>query len=107
MRGFMLIDGERSQEPWARRHNSAVAGARSKCSSGSIVHMLDAVSYYMQEHRNMYDSPIGDDYVLGPAVADILRGALVLLNGETGHLDCGTLDKAIRDLAADHNLDIG
>lgn len=40
---------------------------------------------------------IGEDYVLGPEWATIGRALLALLNGETGRLDCGTLDGIIRD----------
>jgi hypothetical protein len=35
--------------------------------------------------------------VIGDAWEEIGRAILVLLNGETGRLDCGTLDAFIRD----------
>lgn len=66
---------------WKERHNSAVDS------------YISAVS----DHRARYESPIGDDGVLGPEWRDIGLGIRGLLNGETGRLDCGTLDAFILD----------
>jgi hypothetical protein len=43
--------------------------------------------------------------VLGPCWEKVASGALGLLNGETGGLDCGTVDGAVRRLAAEHGVD--
>lgn len=60
---------------------------------------------YATAHRDMYDSPIGDDGVLGPAWLDALKGLRTLLNGETGDLDCGDFDARIVALASENGFD--
>lgn len=59
---------------------------------------------YAQAHRTMYDAPIGDDSVLGPAWFDAAKGLAALLNGETGDLDCGDFDAKIRALVTEHGF---
>lgn len=63
-----------------------------------VVDILRALAEYADAHRNRYESEIGLDGVLGDGFEQIASGLLVLLNGETGRLDCGTLDGAIRKL---------
>src|SRR5689334_11744723 len=58
----------------------------------AVVEMFKGWAKYAEDHKARYESPIGDDGVLGDyweSIGDALRG---LLNGETGRLDCGTLD---------------
>lgn len=56
----------------------------------------------------LYEDPneyaIGDDYVQGPIVADMLVSLLGLLDFETGRIDCGRVDNWVRETAAVHNL---
>lgn len=58
-----------------------------------------ALADYADAHALRYESDLGEDYVLGPAWLDALKSARVLLNGETGRLDCGTLDALAFDMA--------
>lgn len=60
--------------------------------------MLKALACYADSHARQYASPIADDGLLGEAWRDALRGVRALLNGETGRLDCGDVDKAILDM---------
>lgn len=67
--------------------------------------MIEGLSLYLESHRNTYDSPVGDDYVLGPHATDIANGLLGLLNGETGRIDCGKMDAWIRKIALQAGLE--
>lgn len=80
---------------WQGRHRLAVHAPRDG-EERSIVWMLRAWLQYADSHRNRFESGIGEDYILGPKWETIGRGILGLLNGETGRLDCGTLDGCIR-----------
>lgn len=57
-----------------------------------IVNLRMALEQYQIWHSRTYGSRIGDDGILGPAWADMVRSFRTLLNGQTGRLDCGTLD---------------
>jgi hypothetical protein len=70
-----------------------------------MVDMLRGWSEYARDHKARYEDVIGNDGVLGvewEAVGDALRG---LLNGETGRLDCGTLDGFILNTMKEHGID--
>lgn len=58
-------------------------------------------------HLARYETPIGEDCVLGPAWLSGLRALRVLLNAELGDLDAGICDRYLIDLASEHgcNLD--
>jgi hypothetical protein len=81
---------------WQDRHNLAML----EPSAGfefALVHMLRGWHRYAQVHLQRFESPIGDDGVLGREWQAIGQALLGLLKGETGRLDCGTLDGFIRD----------
>ena len=59
--------------------------------------MAKGFAQYAETHQRQFESTIGEDYVLGPEWAQIGKGILGLLNGETCRLDCGTVDGFIRD----------
>jgi hypothetical protein len=69
-----------------------------------IVRMFDALRLYADCHRECYESPIGEDYVIGEHWKQMASGLLGLLNGETGTLDCGTWDRNIRRLAKENGF---
>lgn len=58
-----------------------------------------ALADYADAHALRYGSALGDDCMLGPAWLDALKAARVLLNGELGRLDGGTLDALAFDMA--------
>jgi hypothetical protein len=87
---------------WARRH--VAAWHSPNATEGPIVHLVTAVASYADSYAERYGSLIGEDYVLGgggagDGWASILRGIRVLLNGETGRLDCGTVDSMLVRMA--------
>ena len=53
----------------------------------------------IEAHKEQYGMNIADDYILGAAWLEIAKQVRVLLNGELGRLDGGTLDRAITSLA--------
>jgi hypothetical protein len=67
-----------------------------------VVAMFGALEHYARTHGTRFESPISEDGYLGPVWFTMARGLLDLLNGETGRLDCGTIDRAVRKLAAEH-----
>lgn len=67
----------------------------------AIVFMLKGWAEYADAHAIRYEGdPIGTDGVLGEHWEAIGKGILGLLNGETGRLDCGTIDGVVRKIGA-------
>jgi len=85
---------------WQDRHNDAMRYPHAGFES-AIVHLLNGWVEYASHHRKQYISSIGDDGVLGPEWWEIGKALRHLLNGETGRLDCGTLDAFILDTMVD------
>lgn len=81
---------------WQDRHDAAMLAPRPGFEA-AIVGMLNGWHLYAGTHQFRFESPIGDDGVLGPEWQAIGQALLGLLNGNTGRLDCGTLDAFIRD----------
>jgi len=83
-------------DQWRGRHLAAMRDPQAG-HEAALVKMLTGWQYYAAAHRARYGSEVGDDGVLGPEWAAIGRALRGLLNGETGRLDCGTLDATILD----------
>ena len=81
---------------WQDRHDAAIMASTDGHEAG-MVKMLKGWQQYATAHHSRFGSAIGEDYVLGPQWQAIGEGLIGLLNGETGRLDCGTLDAFIRD----------
>ncbi len=96
---------------WDVRHNTAIGAALGSgmavpiSQEMAIPQMLRAWENYAKAHAKRFDAKIGEDYVLGPAWQDIGLGIRSLLNGESGRLDCGTLDAFILDTLSDNGID--
>lgn len=67
--------------------------------------MLLAWAGYAVAHRMRYESPIGDDGVLGPAWQAQGEALLTLLNGERGELDGGLCDRIVRAVLANEGCE--
>lgn len=79
---------------WQGRHTAAFLDPVTS-HERALVFILKGWEEYAEGHEDAYESPIGEDYVLGDDWAKIgfaLRG---LLNGDLGRLDGGTLDAFI------------
>lgn len=88
------------EERWGQAHLDAFFGRN--CSKGTqgraIASMTRALAEYADAHEKMFECPIGDDHVLRPHWADMVRAVRGMLNGETGNLDCGTMDRLLCDM---------
>lgn len=92
-----------SRYTWMAQHNEAIDYP--KGFEVPVVRMLLYWAKYAEEHNKRFESPIGEDYVLGPqwqTLGESIRG---LLNGETGRLDCGTLDGFILQTMRENGFD--
>ena len=63
----------------------------------AIVSGCKALSEYRATHAARHCAPIGEDHFLGPVWLAWARAIRALLNGETGRLDCGTIDQFLCD----------
>jgi predicted RNA methylase len=80
-----------------REHAAAIANPAAGFER-PVVAMVKALAEYADAHRQRYGDPIRQDYILGEYWHMLGEALIGLLNGETGRLDCGTLDRTIRDL---------
>lgn len=64
----------------------------------AVVLMFRGLTEYADAHAKRYGGRVADDHVLGESWHWLGEALIGLLNGETGRLDCGTLDGQIRDL---------
>ena len=71
----------------------------------TILQLAAHLETYADCHRELYETGICDDSVLGPPWEDMCESLLSLLNGETGNLDCGRMDGKIRRLMREHGSD--
>jgi hypothetical protein len=78
---------ERSYAAWQQRHNTAM----NVPSRYEMPHVL-----LQRLARLLVDLRITEDMVLREAFENVASAAVILLNGERGRLDGGTLDGALR-----------
>lgn len=64
----------------------------------AVVTLYRGLAEYADANQKRYGDKIGDDGVLGEYWHWLGEALIGLLNGETGRLDCGTLERQIRDL---------
>jgi hypothetical protein len=60
--------------------------------------MLKGWQHYARSHKRRYETPIGEDYVLGRYWAETGLAIKRLLDGETGGFDCGSIAANITDM---------
>lgn len=96
--------GSEGQE-WARRHlmawefGNASADHGPKRTEAIIRDQIIAWARYGEQHRMVYRQDIGKDGVLGIGFKAIGQAIRILLQGQTGRLDQGTLDKLVLNIA--------
>lgn len=94
---------------WQERHNAAIARAETterNAHSTAFLKMFDGWVAYGETHKVEFGRLIGDDHFLGPVWLEIGKNLAQLLNGDTGQLDSGTLDAAIRNYATQQGFDL-
>ena len=92
-----------SLDPWEVRHNNAVTCPTP--TEAILISMIQSVALYIRQQESVIDEP-WFDYVLGVGIGEIIGGIRVLLNGDIGRLDGGTLDSVLWDLAARSSFDL-
>jgi hypothetical protein len=102
-------NGSSTDYRFARDHRDAMMQLPTRhpaaAFENAIVRMLRALAIYADAHFERFDSPLGEDYVLGDAWADALDGVRRLLEGERGRLDAGAVDNMIRNMAELNGFD--
>lgn len=93
-----LVQQPAEAPSWLISHHKALQ--RPLDSEAPIVSLRSALIQYGIYYAERYEGcMLGEDRVLGPGWLQIASGYLALLNGETGRLDCGSLDAELRDMA--------
>ena len=80
---------------WKERHLQAITSPNGE--ERGLVDLLRGWLGYADTYKDRYGAGIGQDYFIGPIWAQIGKSIRELLNGETGRLDCGTVDGLILD----------
>lgn len=84
-------------EAWKINHRLALR------KGGPVLTLLQGWHEYARQYLRLYESHIGEDYVLGPVWEIIGRSLRELLNGELGGLDAGTLDTFLTNTLHAHH----
>jgi hypothetical protein len=87
----------------ASQHINALAG-KTNDFGRSLIKMLDGWQDYAKSHEVRYESPIGDDYVIGVYWAELGLAIKRLLDGETGGLDCGSISHNVLALLSEQGF---
>lgn len=93
-------------EDWKRRHAMAMAAPQPGTQEQAVAELVKAWKLYAAAHERAYNTKVGKDSVLGPAWESIGHALRVLLNGETGRLDCGMLDSDILKLMERNGIEV-
>lgn len=70
-----------------------------------VVGLAYSLARYADEYHNRTGIEVGEDHYSDDYFGDMLRALVALLNCDTGGLDCGTMDRALRELAKNVGLD--
>ena len=89
-----VMEKETAGNKWGALHVRAFQAPVRK-EARALVHLVTGLALYADAHESAYESGIGEDGVLGECWEDIAQGIRGLLNGETGGLDAGTLEKLL------------
>jgi hypothetical protein len=101
-----IVDLQRMNAGCGQRHHDAMGHvAHEATHEKALSLLLQGLALYAEAYEKRYESKLGTDCVLGEEWLDMARGFTGLLNGELGHLDGGTLDGTIRDLALEAGFD--
>lgn len=81
---------------WDKRHNEALENPL--FFERAVVSMLTGLEMYIHDHQERYEDEVFNDGVLSRYIVDVANGIRGLLNGETGRLDCGTIDARLVEI---------
>lgn len=95
----LRLDPKNNQ--WVTRHlNAWLAPEAFEYPIRQLIGGLDAYGKMVRKNGRL----VGEDLVLGPAVKSIAESILVLLNGDIGRFDGGTLDKLVRAICVEYGV---
>lgn len=100
---FAAAPTRKADGPWILRH---AAACRLPKGTELIVRLIHAWGLYAAAHYREHGRLIGEDAVLGASWKRMGHELLVLLNGDLGRLDGGSLDHGIREFAKQHGVDL-
>lgn len=89
---------------WLSEHLAALKAPRPGFEN-ALELLLRGFEAYASAHAVRYESPIGEDLIMGEAWQMIGHALIGMLGGDTGRFDCGTLDARIRKVLADNGID--
>lgn len=101
-----ISDHPGSESEWQRRHLNAIRSPFPE-KERPFLQMLQGWLDYAKSHEARFDSPIGEDHILGNAWIRLGLALNDVLDGDLGpRLDCGTLSTIIVDNLAEQGWDI-
>lgn len=68
--------------------------------------LVHGLALYIDSHQMLFGSPVGEDGYCDEYVKDIAKAVIALLSAESGRLDCGTIDHAVREMARVAGIDL-
>jgi hypothetical protein len=94
----MFVEVTEKNRFWAEDHNHAMVSSNSAYGpkgdlESSIKYLCKSIDRMRLGYEGCYESLPSDDGVLGSAYISLLHSLRTLLNGETGRIDCGTIDE--------------
>jgi hypothetical protein len=107
-----IVKGRDPRFEWMRRHMMAWELSDAGESTGkmkleaTVRDLVIAWARHGEAHRIVHGTNIGEDQYLGFAWKAQAQALLMMLNGELGRLDGGTLDKIIRAVAETCGVDL-
>lgn len=85
-----------------QQHSEAMLAPRGV--ERGLVKILDGISLYFEYYTRETESLIGEDGVIGEAAENLISAFKIMLDGPTGRLDCGTLERRLRSLAQSNHV---
>lgn len=100
------VTGKLAESVASFEHRKAVSDPPPKPFALALKQMLTGWANYAVVHQLRYKEPIGHDTALGPewiAIGKALKGSL---DGDTGGLDCGSIDQNILECMTENGVDL-
>jgi len=99
------VEGKQgSAAQWAERHLAAWRNPEGF--EVALKNLILGLNQYGRSMRVEFATLAREDNFLGPAFLEIARSILVLLNGELGRFDGGSLDALVRAIAAENGFEL-
>lgn len=94
----------RQDNAWVKRH--VAAWNTPEGFESALKGMIVGFDEYGHSMRSKLGTPPGEDMFLGPAFKQIAEAVLILLNGDLGRFDGGTLDSLVRAICTENGVEL-